>query len=562
MRINKTISLFTIVLVGCLAWLQTGAQTPSSATAQEPRKPAAEPRRPTASTRVNPVIVDSGLAAPQVVTILHRLNGLKVFRLLLRSSEQFGAIANLDDAFQIAGDVHTNVIAGLTLDDGQTIAAWLPEAEAEMPPPAIPFAPSQPATPWPSSSVAQPAKAPSPLEMPQMSIPALQSLPVTGNLLGPADLKIITRDGKRVMGRYVGLDGLTGLSIIRVAGSGFQKVVDTKDQPVSVGQRLRLIGPERASRSESSPRTVMYVRIGETEATVVSVNRSPSGGVARLNIKSAGLTPANIGGIALNDSGETIGIVDAVEGREATIVPVALVRSAVNRVIARQASVPRPWMGIRGEPVRSISFERMLGVGWEPQRARALAEKREGIMITSVAPGSPAAQGQLCPGDVILTVNNAAVRNADDFSFLLEETVPGSSVHFDVARLGKIGFEALELKLSESPDPLFGLRKSEGHAPRGMAPGSLMAQGIETIAIKPKVALRFGANGGLLVVYVQPATPAFKAGLLPGDVIEAIDGQKLLPGSRGTTLLSKPGANSVFHIVRNKQKMTLKVAAK
>jgi S1-C subfamily serine protease len=309
--------------------------------------------------------------------------------------------------------------------------------------------------------------------------------------------------------------------------------------------------------------------MGETEAIVVSITRSPLGGVARVSIKSAKLTPANIGGIVLNESGETVGIVDAVKGSEATIVPVGLVRSAVKRVMERQASVPRPWLGVRGEPVRSLPLERMLGVGWEPERARALAEKREGIMLTFVAPGSPAALGRLSPGDVILTVNKEAIRNADDFSWLIQEATPGSFVQFDVARLGKIATEAFEIKLSESPDPFFGLRRTEaaprrpeGATGRGAAPSSLMTQGIECIAIKPKVAMRFGANGGVLVVYVQPATAAFKAGLLPGDVIEAIDGQKLVPGYRSLTMLSRPGASSLFQIVRNKQKMTLKVAAK
>jgi len=302
--------------------------------------------------------------------------------------------------------------------------------------------------------------------------------------------------------------------------------------------------------------------MGETDAIVTSVSRSPSGGVARVKIESAKLTPANIGGIVLNDSGETVGIVDAVQGSEATIVPVGLVRSAVKRVIERQASVPRPWLGIRGEPVRSLSIERMLGVGWEPERARALAEKREGIMLTSVAPGSPAALGRLNPGDVILTVNKEAIRNADDFSWLLQDTAPGSLVQFDVARLGKLAPEAFEIKLSESPDPYFGLRRPEGATGRSTAPGSLMTQGIECIAIKPRVAMRFGANGGVLVVYVQPATPASKAGLLPGDVIEAIDGQRLVSGYRNMTPLSKPGQSSMFSIVRNKQKITLKVAAK
>src|ERR1700674_1619068 len=207
MRTNKTISLFTIVLVSGLTWLQLGAQTPSS---PQPMG-AQEPRKTTASTRANPVIIESGTTAPQVVTILHRLNGLKVFRLLLHSNEQFGAIAKLDEAFQMAGDVHTNVIAGLTLDDGQTIAAWLPEVEAELPPPPIPSAPKAPATPRAASSKAQAAQAASLAEVNAMSIAGLQALPLAGNLLGPADLKIITRDGKRLLGRYIGLDGLTGL---------------------------------------------------------------------------------------------------------------------------------------------------------------------------------------------------------------------------------------------------------------------------------------------------------------------------------------------------------------
>jgi S1-C subfamily serine protease len=511
------------------------------------------------------VIVQGGVTAPQVVTILHRLNGLKVFRLLLRAQEDPGAIAKLDEAFQIAGDVHTSVIAGLTLDGGQTIAAWLPEAEAEMPPPPIPPAPKTPVSPRGSLIEAKPAMAPNAAERSAMSmreLQGLQSVSLNGNLLGPADLRIITRDGKRLMGRYIGVDGLTGLSVITLAGSSVAKMVDVKDQPIIMGQRLRLIGPEPASNSEvSTARAVMYVRMGETNATVTSVSRSPSGGVARVKIESSKLTPANIGGIVLNERGETVGIVDAVKGTEATIVPVALVRSAVKRVIERQASVPRPWLGVRGEPVRSLSLERMLGVGWEPERAKALAQKREGIMLTSVAPGSPAALGQLNPGDVILAVNKEAIRNADDFSWLIQEAEPGSFVQFDVARLGKLVPEAFEIKLSESPEPFFGLRRPEGATGKGTAPGSLLTQGIECIGIKARVAMRFGATGGVLVVYVQPATPAFKAGLLPGDVIEAIDGQKLVQGYRSTTLFTKPSQSSLFSIVRNKQKMTLKVAA-
>ena len=86
-----------------------------------------------------------------------------------------------------------------------------------------------------------------------------------------------------------------------------------------------------------------------------------------------------------------------------------------------------------------------------------------------------------------------------------------------------------------------------------------MAQGIEAIAIKPRVASRFGASGGLLVVWVQPATPASRAGLKPGDLIEAINGQQISSTSAPIALSTTPGAKSTFVIVRNKQKLVLTI---
>ena len=394
--------------------------------------------------------------------------------------------------------------------------------------------------------------------MAPMAIAGVPAINIPGSLLEPADLRVITRDGKRIMGRYIGLDGLTGLSLITLTNGSLPQIVDSKVESIVVGQLLRVIGPQPAPRSETGAKTAMYVRIGETDAMVIDVSRSPSGGIARVKIKSAKLSPTNIGGIAINDAGETLGIVDAVEGSEATIVPVALVRMAAKRVLARQASVPRPWLGIKGEPIGAVSLERFLRVGWELERARELAEKRQGILLTSVAPGSPAALAKLKPGDVILSVNNGYVRSANDFSWLLDEAGPEIPVLFTVARPGKDISEALEIKLSESPDPLFGRRTFEKHIEKAFKPGSLMAEGIETVALKPRVASRFGSTGGLLVVSVQPSTDAFKAGLRPGDVIESIDGQPVFSGAAAMT--PKPaGVSSTCVVVRNKEKIVLNI---
>jgi S1-C subfamily serine protease len=552
MRTRKTINLLAVLIAVVITTgsfcIQAAAQTPS---------PSPRPGKIKITTAVTPVILENKPAAPQVVTILHSLNGLKVLSLLIRSQEQVEAIAKLDQAFKIAGEVHTNVIAGLALDDGHTIAAWLPEAEAEMPPPDIGFAPRAPLPPKPSSTAAPSAKGPPPAMGP-MALPGVPAINIPGNLLEPADLRVITRDGKRIMGRYIGLDGLTGLSLITLTNGSLPQTVDAKVGSIVVGQLLRVIGPQPAPRSETGAKTAMYVRIGETDAMVIDVSRSPSGGIARVKIKSGKLSPTNIGGIAINDAGETLGIVDAVEGSEATIVPVALVRMAAKRVLARQASVPRPWLGIRGEPIGAVSLERILRVGWELERARELAEKREGILLTSVAPGSPAALAKLKPGDVILSVNNGYVRSANDFSWLLDEVGPEIPVLFTVARPGKDVSEALEIKLSESPDPLFGRRTFEKHIAKAFKPGSLMAEGIETVALKPRVASRFGSTGGVLVVSVQPSTDAFKAGLRPGDVIESIDGQPVFSGAVAMT--PKPaGVSSTCVVVRNREKIVLTI---
>jgi S1-C subfamily serine protease len=197
--------------------------------------------------------------------------------------------------------------------------------------------------------------------------------------------------------------------------------------------------------------------------------------------------------------------------------------------------------------------------GWEIERARALTEKREGIFLTWVAPGSPAALAKLKPGDVILSVNDDFVRNAEDFSLMLDEAGPGSPVHFTVAKPGKEVSEALEIELGETPYRFYDSKAFEKHIEKTIKPGSLLAQGIETLALRPRVAQRFGSGGGLLVVFVQPSSEAFKGGLRSGDVIESIDGQPVFTGDAYMPHLPQnPGAVSTCIVVRNREKIVLK----
>lgn len=498
-----------VVFLWCAVTL---AQTPSPS----PRKPLMSPR---VTTKVGQ------RSAPQVVTIVHRLNGLKMFRLLLRSEQQVQAINGLDSAFKLMDEVHTNVIAGLAMDDGETIAAWLPEANLEFAAPRFPQSFGNSNSDFKFS------------------------------FADPPDVSVIGPDGKELLVKYVGFDAATGLSILRIDEKSPLPAAVVKDEPVGVGENVLLFGPEPAPKTQSSLGNNLYVRIGSVEGRIQNVLPAPTGEVARIKVSAPGLSQANIGGVAVSETGDTVGIIDGLEGNEATILPAASIRRAAQRVLEQRSSVPRPWLGVKGEAVAALKLNDILNRGWTIDRAAALAGEHRGIMLTSIVPDSPAARAELRAGDVILKVDDKDIQKPEDFTWWLEQAGPSNFVRFTVARPDSPTEEALNVKLSGSLDPTVGFSFGNRFPPaKGL---SLLDYGIETIALRPMVATQLGTTAGLLVVYVQPATPAFEAGLKPGDVIQSIDGKPVASLNRAQPLKSL----STLEVRRKKEKLLLKFSS-
>jgi serine protease Do len=516
-KINLGATAF-VVLLGSVGY--TFGQVASS-TAQT--KPARRPNTPAAEGR---------LTAPQVVTVVHRLNGLKMVRLLLRNQQEMEAIANLDNAFTLMEDVHTNVIAGLALEDGQTVAAWLPEAEVEFPN-ITRF--SFPKTPRASTTT-----------------PSV----FNKGFFGSPDLTVIDSDGRKMPAEFVGLDGSTGLSILKVSGRAVVSTPVIADDPIKLGEDVRLLGPEPVTTLRKIGPNSLYVRMGEASGTISNVTQAPSGEVARFKIRSPRLLSlVNVGGIAINSTGKTVGIVDSVEGSEASILPATLIQRAAKRVLAFKASVPKPWLGVKGEAVAALKAEQMQKLGWGLPVASKLAQEHRGILLTWIAPDSPAAFAALRAGDVILKVNDEEIQSAADFSWFLEQAGPTTNVEFTVARPDLPTEQEISVRLTASPNSLFTrnlLAPTPSPRERWLAD-----QGIETIALRSAVATRLGASSGLLIVYVEPSTAAFQAGLLPGDVIQTINGRPAMVASRNLISSSSSGSALTFEIIRNKQKMVV-----
>jgi len=136
------------------------------------------------------------------------------------------------------------------------------------------------------------------------------------------------------------------------------------------------------------------------------------------------------------------------------------------------------------------------------------ASDEPGVLVVSVDPSSPAGTAGIVRGDIILSVNGKDIAGAADLNSVIAKV--------------KIG-DRLELKIKH------------GDAERTVSVTLAERNGAPYLGIAPLLGGRFGFfdNGSSVVdvvasvVSVVEGSPAEKAGLKAGDVIEAVDGTKL-----------------------------------
>jgi S1-C subfamily serine protease len=547
----------------------------------------AQAKAPKASTPTPDALTveSSSRQSTQVVTVVHRLNGIKALALLQRNGE---AVTMVDEDIVTASNVVTSITAGFALGDGQSIVARLPQAEAEI----------EAATFFSTAPVFRP-------QMPgasRMPAPLAQRGSAVSNnpeALMPVESSgfiVVQSSGKQYAASYIGLDGLSGLSLLKLSGLNVPISHDAKEEQLAVGQSVRLFAPVRAVKGANATPSTVSLRVGEIEGKISEITRTSTGRIAYLTIKAPNLSSAIVGGIALNEAGEAVGIVETSNDGAARLIPAAVVRRAADRVLARQSSVPRPWLGVRGEAVTATPLEKFYVSGWTEPEAAALKGKQEGILLTSVAPGTPAALADLRAGDVIVRVNDFEVKNAEDFSFVLNEVGSNATVNFTLFRgplpkpsapsappamtpmpmppfppfpaMSPEAFKfkplVVPVKLSESLNTARAMKLAESYAFSFPGSESLppIARGLETVTLSSKAATHLGARGGLLVVFVDPESASARSGIRVFDVIESVDGKLLGQTSWSAALPANNPQRLSLGIVRDRQKVEITIQQK
>lgn len=373
----------------------------------------------------------------QVVTVVHRLSGWKLLTWLAVS----GPPALELDKLPTAADVHTNIVAGFVAGDGRSVVARLPQAELEA------------------------------FEAPQ--------LPPNFFNLTPAptvpEFTLVNADGKRFNASFVGFDAATGLSLLEAEAPlvSLPGDVGHTEEPAAVGQRVHLFAPAPVAQAagdsgSTEVEETIVLDMGRTEGELTEVRRAPSGRPSRVTARAPRASPEWAGAVATSETGAPLGIVSLSGAQAAVIVPVEDVRAAVERMRAASAVfVPQPWLGIRGDAAWRAQLQTWVGHGWTAEAALPLIQARKGVLLTSVAPGTPAALSGLRKGDVIAGVGERDITDIDDLTVLLRNARVGSTVSFRVWRAGAA--EPLELSavLSGARNPAVATAEAEARAARG-----------------------------------------------------------------------------------------------
>lgn len=253
----------------------------------------------------------------------------------------------------------------------------------------------------------------------------------------------------------------------------------------------------------------------------------------------APINPGNSGGPLVNLRGEVVGINTAIASRSGGFqgIGFAIPSNQAHRIydlLKSKGKVTRGWLGVS-----------ILDVSKATDVAKSLGfDKTEGVFVEEILPKTPA-YGKLQPGDVVTGLNGKPVKDVQQLRNAIAMTAPNSDVKLNVWRDGKE--QDVTVKVGEQPEDTMAFLGKGGK--QGQANGdevnsetaSAEKLGLKLQNLNDDLAQKFGVenNGGALVTAVTPRSPAFRAGLRPGDLITKVDKQNVTNAKEAADAIGK-----------------------
>ena len=351
-------------------------------------------------------------------------------------------------------------------------------------------------------------------------------------------------DGREFQATKIVTDPKTDLAILRIEGAdnlsaaklGDSDALDVGDWVIALGHPFGLEGTVTAGIVSAKGRGI---GITERENFIQT---------------DAAINPGNSGGPLVNLEGEVVGINTAISSRSGGnegigfAIPINLAKWVAEQ-LSHGGTVHRARLGV---VVQSLSQDLAGQFGLKTPA---------GVLVTEVAPGSPAARVDLKSGDVIVAFAEKTISTPQELQMVVEQTPIGHQQTIVIIRDGK----RMELKVSPTEMPGEGKREGELQDKNSELGSRLDKLGIEVQNLTPELAkhLQTKVEQGVVVTEVQSGSPADRAGLSAGTVIvaanrkpvhsvddlaKALDSMSL---EKGVLLLVHTAQGSRFIVIRS-----------
>lgn len=340
------------------------------------------------------------------------------------------------------------------------------------------------------------------------------------HVINDAQTIVITLgDSRHYNARVIGLDKPSDVALIQIKGKNLTAIPMGDSNQVKAGDFVAAIGnPYGLSQSVTS-------------GIVSAVGRSTLGIESYENFiqTDAPINPGNSGGALVNMQGQLIGINTAI---------IAPDRGSVGIGFAIPSNMAK---SIMDQLIHYGNVKRgMLGIGAQdltPDLAAAFhTNTTQGAAVTQVLAHSPAEIGGIQVGDIITSVNGSPIKNASDVVNTVGFLRVDSKVNINLLRQNKPITVSVNLTdpkkreaLNAESDPYF----------YGV---SLKQFSITT----PE----HGNVNGIMVVGLQQDTPAWRANLLPGDVITSVNQQTVTTIDALRAAAAKASTSVLLNVLR------------
>ena len=314
------------------------------------------------------------------------------------------------------------------------------------------------------------------------------------------DVRVFLSDKREFKARIIGADPQTDIAVLKVDSAGLPAIPLADSSKVQVGDVELAIGNPFG--------------LGQT-VTMGIVSATGRGNLGIEDYEDfiqtdAAINPGNSGGALINMQGELIGINTAIisngaEGNQGIgfAVPINMARKSMDQIM-KTGRVIRGWLGISVQEVT-------------PSVAKAFElDGSRGALVGSVTPDSPAAQAGISRGDIIVEINDEPVGDSRSLRLKIADMAPGTTLRLKLVHDGGEREAAVTLGEFPSEAQRAPARDSSNGPPIGIAVDGL------TPEIASQLGLPVGTQG-VVVVEVQPASPADNAGLRRGDVIQEVN---------------------------------------